>query len=255
MAPAAVSSTEETTRAAAQILVSWNALLRECDPAFAALQEEKLAGWTSAAVERYWREKDREFAGTVDRRAVKHGGKNRAPGTAKYVRFYRAWMARLDPHLFAIPAAADMEADAGARRVVVDIGSSPGGMCEYLVGELGFRGYAFSLACDDEGFGMQFAHPDLAYADCDSAQEGAWRFMLKHVPEGGCDFVNGGIVVDRGQVLNPRSHTILRPDPSCGSQPIPADPSRPHPDPIPKPPDSSVHRRSPTTTRRGERRR
>ena len=186
---------------AAQVLVSWNAQLRACNQAFADLQDEKKVGWTSTSVDQYWRAKDRQFAGQVDRQMTRKNGGHKSgksagvPSTAKYVRFYRAWMDQLDPLLFARP----IQGDTPGRRVVCDIGSSPGGMCEFLVGELGFRGYAFSLACEQEGFGMSFAHPLLKYADCDAAKDDAWRFMLERVSAGSCDFVNGGIVVDRGQ--------------------------------------------------------
>ena len=80
-----------------------------------------------------------------------------------------------------------------------DVGSSPGGMSETLVACYGWRGHAFSLASDEEGFGMAFSHADLAYADADCAQEGAWREMLQRTGAESCDFVNLGIVVDRGQ--------------------------------------------------------
>jgi hypothetical protein len=73
-------------------------------------------------------------------------------------------------------------------------------MCEYLVGNLGWSGFAFSLAPRDGGFGMQFASHRLTYADSDASVVGEWRRMLKLV--GGhavCDFVNGGVVIDRGQ--------------------------------------------------------
>eukprot|EP00966_Prymnesium_polylepis_P306629 7085714-Prymnesium_polylepis.1 len=201
-APHAPDAARETADAVS-LLLEFGAALRGRSPAFAALQQEKSAGWTSAAVDLMWREKDRQFAGQVHRKdAQKKQAGNRVPSTTKYVRFYRQWMPELQPALFCRRSGSPMGGDDPSAPTFCDMGSSPGGMCEYLVGDLGFRGHAFSLACDEEGFGMAFAHRDLLYKDNDTAADGAWRAMLASVGGGTCDFVNCGIVVDRGQKAN-----------------------------------------------------
>lgn len=181
-----MATAEEVAR-----LESFSTALAEHDSAWAALQAEKQAGWESDAVDWKWKQRDELFRGKVDR--TQHRGL--VPFTAKYVRFYREWMPRLSPELFGQPCAAG----APRRPLFVDIGAAPGGMCEYLVGDLGWRGHAFSLAPTDEGFGMQFSHPDLGYTDADLSVVGAWQDLLRLVPPGSVEFVNGGIVVDRGQ--------------------------------------------------------
>jgi len=152
-----MATAEEVAR-----LESFSTALAEHDSAWAALQAEKQAGWESDAVDWKWKQRDELFRGKVDR--TQHRGL--VPFTAKYVRFYREWMPRLSPELFGQPCAAG----APRRPLFVDIGAAPGGMCEYLVGDLGWRGHAFSLAPMDEGFGMQFSHPDLGFTDADRVE-------------------------------------------------------------------------------------
>ena len=170
-------------------LASWAASLAEHNPTWRSLRDEKQHGWASAALDWWWRENDKQYA--QQDRSDKVGG---TPGTAKYVRFYSQWLPRVAPQLFG------REAPAGLR--FADMGASPGGLCEYLVGHLGWQGTAFSLPVAANGFGMSYAHPDLAYADCDLEAEGEWRKLLEVVPAGSCDFVNGGVVVDRGQRID-----------------------------------------------------
>ena len=172
-----------------ETLEAWSkSLIAKC-PNYEELVVEKQAGWDSAAVEWHWRERDKQFAGNVDRTR----NKGMVPSTTKYVRFYREWMPKLSQPLFGRG-----NEDAAERRFA-DIGSSPGGMCEYLVGDLGWSGAAFSLAPEAAGFGMSFTHSRLAYRDADFAQPDAWMAQLDLCPAGSCDFVNAGIVVDRGQ--------------------------------------------------------
>lgn len=167
------------------VLQKWSESLAAKCIAWEELQVEKQAGWDSAAVEWHWRERDKQFAGNVDRTR----NKGLVPSTTKYVRFYREWMPRLSKELFNDDAA----------RVFADIGAAPGGLCEYLVGELGWSGYAFSLAPEAAGFGMSFSHSRLTYRDADFAAGGVWRGLLGVCAAGSCDLVNAGIVVDRGQ--------------------------------------------------------
>ena len=58
------------------------------------------------------------------------------PGTAKYVRFYSQWLPKVSPELFG--------GDSPPPGRFADLGASPGGLCEYLVGRLGWTGQAFS---------------------------------------------------------------------------------------------------------------
>jgi len=109
-------------------------------------------------------------------------------------------MPRLSPGLFGrkVAVAADDHGN-GAERCFADFGSSPGGMCEYLVKDLGWSGVAFSLSATDGGFAMLFSDPALGYHDCDVAQVGAWQKAMQHVRAGSCALVNAGVVVDKGQ--------------------------------------------------------
>lgn len=205
--PDASSSGSEGLAQSAQLLAAWSASLGARDPVWAELQAEKEAGWGSEAVEWHWRQRDKQFLGKVDRT----GRRGLVPSTAKYVKFYREWMPRLEPELFK-PAGSD-----GLPRRFADLGSSPGGMSEYLVADLGWEGHAFSLGTDDAGFGMMFQHPSLRFADADLAVDGAWRGLLRSVGEASVDFVNGGVVIDRGQQRNemPGRHEEKREAGTC----------------------------------------
>mgnify|MGYP004232767115 CR=1 FL=1 len=97
----------------------------------------------------WWRENDKQYA--RQDRNDKVGG---TPGTAKYVRFYSQWLPRVSPELFGGAACPE-------GRRFADLGASPGGLCEYLVGSLGWTGCAFSLPVAANGFGMSFTHRDL----------------------------------------------------------------------------------------------
>jgi hypothetical protein len=176
------------------VLERWSSVLAEHDASWAELQAEKRAGWESEAVEWYWRQRDAAFGHGDSKKVDRVNNRGLVPSTRKYVVFYREWMPKLSPVLFG------RATDKSRPRVFADIGSAPGGMCEYLIGDLGWSGFAFSLAPGDEGFGMQFASPRLTYADSDVIVAGEWRRLLALV--GGhavCDFVNGGVVIDRGQ--------------------------------------------------------
>lgn len=205
---AAPSSTPEGPEQSAQLLAAWSTSLGARDQVWAELQAEKEAGWSSAAVEWHWRQRDKSFLGKVDRT----GRRGMVPSTAKYVKFYREWMPRLEPALFKRPAGSD-----GHPHRFADLGSSPGGMSEYLVADLGWEGHAFSLGTDDAGFGMMFQHPSLRFTDADLAVDGAWRELLKGVGEASLDFVNGGVVIDRGQQRNelPGRHEEKRESGTC----------------------------------------
>ena len=176
------------------VLERWSSVLAEHDTSWAELQAEKRAGWESEAVEWYWQQRDAAFGRGDSSKVDRVNNRGLVPSTHKYVVFYREWMPKLSPVLF---GRATNESNPC---VFADVGSAPGGMCEYLVGNLGWSGFAFSLAPRDGGFGMQFASPRLTYADSDASVVGEWRRMLELV--GGhavCDFVNGGVVIDRGQ--------------------------------------------------------
>ena len=176
------------------VLESWSTVLAKNDASWDVLQAEKRAGWESEAVDWRWRQRDATFGHGGSSKVDRVNNRGMVPSTRKYVVFYREWMPKLAPELFGHAA------DESRPRVFADVGSAPGGMCEYLVGDLGWSGFAFSLAPGDEGFGMQFASPRLAYADSDVSVAGEWRRLLDLV--GGravCDFVNGGVVIDRGQ--------------------------------------------------------
>ena len=176
------------------VLERWSSVLAEHDASWAELQAEKRTGWQSEAVEWYWRQRDAAFGHGDSKKVDRVNNRGLVPSTRKYVVFYREWMPKLSPVLFG------RATDKSRPRVFADIGSAPGGMCEYLIGDLGWSGFAFSLAPGDEGFGMQFASPRLTYADSDVIVAGEWRRLLALV--GGhavCDFVNGGVVIDRGQ--------------------------------------------------------
>jgi hypothetical protein len=176
------------------VLEKWSSVLAEHDTSWAELQAEKRAGWESEAVEWYWQQRDAAFGHGDSSKVDRVNNRGLVPSTRKYVIFYREWMPKLSPVLFG------RTADESHPRVFADVGSAPGGMCEYLVGDLGWSGFAFSLAPMDDGFGMQFASPRLTYADSDVSIVGEWRRLLKLV--GGnavCNFVNGGVVIDRGQ--------------------------------------------------------
>ncbi|KOO52872.1 hypothetical protein Ctob_016023 [Chrysochromulina tobinii] len=176
------------------VLESWSTVLAKNDASWDVLQAEKRAGWESEAVDWRWRQRDATFGHGGSSKVDRVNNRGMVPSTRKYVVFYREWMPKLAPELFG------RAADESRPRVFADVGSAPGGMCEYLVGDLGWSGFAFSLAPGDEGFGMQFASPRLAYADSDVSVAGEWRRLLDLV--GGravCDFVNGGVVIDRGQ--------------------------------------------------------
>ncbi len=168
------------------------------------LLHEKRLGWNSDAVSHAWAQRDALCAQT------KRLPNDRLhPTTAKYVRFYREWMPKLAPVFRRRTTAADDDdvgsfAAADSPRTFIDLGSSPGGMCEFLVGDLGWRGHAHSLAADgsDKGFGMLFSHPMLEYHDTDLAVSGSWRAVVDAAGPDGVDFVNGGIVVDRGQTTS-----------------------------------------------------
>ena len=169
-----------------ECLASWAAALQQKDATWRGLNSEKRQGWASAALDWWWRENDKMYA--QQDRNDKVGG---TPGTAKYVRFYSQWLPKVSPELFG--------GDSPPPGRFADLGASPGGLCEYLVGRLGWTGQAFSLPVSAYGFGMSFEHRDLGYADCDLEVEGEWRRLLELVPAASCDFVNGGVVVDRGQ--------------------------------------------------------
>jgi hypothetical protein len=176
------------------VLDRWSSVLAEHDVSWAELQAEKRAGWESEAVEWYWQQRDAAFGRGDSSKVDRVNNRGLVPSTRKYVVFYREWMPKLSPVLFG------RATDESNPRVFADVGSAPGGMCEYLVGDLGWSGFAFSLSSRDDGFGMQFASPRLMYADSDVSVVGEWRRLLKLV--GGhavCDFVNGGVVIDRGQ--------------------------------------------------------
>ena len=176
------------------VLERWSSVLAEHDASWAELQAEKRAGWQSDAVEWYWQQRDAAFGHGDSSKVDRVNNRGLVPSTRKYVVFYREWMPKLSPVLFG------RAADESHPRVFADVGSAPGGMCEYLVGDLGWSGFAFSLPPRDDGFGMQFASPRLTYADSDVSVVGEWRRLLKLV--GGhavCNFVNGGVVIDRGQ--------------------------------------------------------
>ena len=177
-----------------KVLEMWSSVLAKKNTSWAALQAEKKAGWESKAVEWYWRQRDAAFGLGDSSNVDRVNNRGMVPSTRKYVVFYREWMPKLSHVLFG------RAIDKSSPRVFADVGSAPGGMCEYLVGDLGWSGFAFSLAPGDDGFGMQFASPRLAYADSDVTIAGEWRRLLELV--GGravCDFVNGGVVIDRGQ--------------------------------------------------------
>ncbi|EOD41547.1 hypothetical protein EMIHUDRAFT_431697 [Emiliania huxleyi CCMP1516] len=143
---------------ALELILGWTSSLMEVDSVWRALQEEKARGWASEAVDRMWKRRD-ELMSKANRRTEVF-----TPSTKKYVRFYREWMPALAP-VFA--------GRAGANRSFADIGASPGGMCEYLVGDLGWRGHAFSLSQADGGFGMTFSHVRLGYSDADLSADGS----------------------------------------------------------------------------------
>ena len=195
-------------------LEAFSCALAEHNGAWAELQAEKKAGWESEAVDWRWKQLDASFQGRVDR--THHRGM--VPSTRKYVRFYREWMPRLSAALFGRRYSADGASPSSRRPFFVDIGSAPGGMCEYLVGDLGWTGHASSLAPTENGFGMLFSHPDLGYSDADMSMPGAWRDLLAVVPECSCDFVNGGIVIDRGQSRETRLAVAPGGGPSSGSE-------------------------------------
>ncbi|KAL1521304.1 hypothetical protein AB1Y20_020973 [Prymnesium parvum] len=163
---------------------AWYNVLHDRDQAWRELQKEKQLGWNSAAVEESWRQRALALASVNRQRGVG------VPSTHKYVRFYLEWLPKLDPHLFDVN---------GPQRTFADVGSSPGGMCETLVATHGWVGHAFSLAVEAEGFGMSFEHGNLSYHDVDFATPDSWRSCLAKSPPESCDFVNLGIVVDRGQ--------------------------------------------------------
>ena len=184
---------DETVRRK-NVLEKWSSVLAMHDTSWAALQAEKKAGWQSEAVEWYWRQRDAAFGHGDSSKVDRVNNRGLVPSTRKYVDFYRKWMPKLSSVLFG------RATNESRPRVFADVGSAPGGMCEYLVGDLGWIGFAFSLAPGDDGFGMQFASPRLTYADSDVTVSGEWRRLLELV--GGhavCDFVNGGVVIDRGQ--------------------------------------------------------
>lgn len=166
-------------------LSAWYDTLRDEDEVWRALQTEKAAGWASTAVEEHWRRRELHFERHLDRKQGKQ-----VPSTRKYVRFYEEWLPKIAPQLFKAN---------GPPRTFADTGSSPGGMCETLIKLYGWNGSAFSLPVAIDGFGMSFAHPDLAYHDADLALEDSWKGCLHATGEQTCDFVNLGIVVDRGQ--------------------------------------------------------
>ena len=213
------------------------------DDVYKALREEKAAGWASVAVESQWKKRDALFDKTSDRRTMQG-----TPGTKKYVDFYRDWLPRLSPifqdarsaaraserasreaagvdekryapddvrysrrefeEFFGAAGEREWHAAAGRRRFA-DVGAAPGGMSETLIKLYGWHGHAFSLSVREEGFGMRFDHQSLRYDDANLAEEGSWREMLRVAPPGTCDFVNLGIVVDRGQQKE------STPQPSC----------------------------------------
>jgi hypothetical protein len=171
-------------------------------------------------VDAQWKKRDALFDKTVDR-----SKKQSTPSTRKYVDFYRQWLPRLSPIFGAQPTASredetriapdgmrytkcefvdffgglDEWRAAAARRRFADVGAAPGGMSETLVKVYGWHGHAFSLAVREEGFGMSFRHPWLTYDDANLAEDSSWRDMLRVAPPASCDFINLGIVVDRGQ--------------------------------------------------------
>ena len=51
----------------------------------------------------------------------------------KYVRHYAQWLPKVSPELFG---------NGAPPRHFADLGASPGGLCEYLVGRLGWSGHA-----------------------------------------------------------------------------------------------------------------
>ena len=238
---------EETARRQ-RVLETWSAALAKHNDSWAALQAEKRTGWESEAVDWHWRQRDAQFGHGGSSKVDRVNNRGMVPSTRKYVVFYRQWMPRLMPRLFGSAATAVQP------RVFADVGSSPGGMCEYLVGDLGWSGFAFSLAPGDTGFGMQFASPRLAYADSDVTISGEWRRLLELVGgPGTCDFVNGGVVIDRGQQSsepNEASDTmamvnVLGVQPECarwnvagGVPKAPVEDSRVRPSPLspPRPP-------------------
>ena len=197
--PADAISPEAAARKGA--LDAWSVTLAEHDAAWAALQTEKKLGWESAAVDWHWKKRDAQFGHGGHSKVDRVNNRGMVPSTSKYVRFYREWMPKNHPTLFGGgDKSSSGDARAGADRKFADVGSSPGGMCEYLVGDLGWSGYAFSLAPEAAGFGMSFTSPRLGYADSDATAPREWQRMLELVGgPGSLDFVNGGVVIDRGQ--------------------------------------------------------
>ena len=206
------------------------AILVEHDSVFAALETEKRLGWESKDVERLWQlrteklnflnskkshkndknapqltenpfsalledvsvdEDEGDVAVHVGPKGLIRAGKG--PSYDKYYSFYKDLFEGCRKH-------ADVFTVAPKR--FIDIGCAPGGLCAYLVRDLGWSGVGFSLQLERGGLKVRFKDPSLKVFHCDMSELESVDLINQEVASvsGNYDFVNCGVVMGKHQV-------------------------------------------------------
>lgn len=206
-------------------------ILVEHDPAFAALETEKRLGWESKDVERLWQlrteklnilnekklgrhekpapqltenpfsallddgsvdeDEPEEIADvSVSQKVMIRAGKG--PSYDKYYSFYKDLFegARKHADVFTMN-----------RKRFIDIGCAPGGLCAYLIRDLGWSGVGFSLQLERGGLKVRFKDPNLSVFHCDMSELESVDLINQEVSgHGKYDFINCGVVMGKHQV-------------------------------------------------------
>jgi hypothetical protein len=209
------------------------ASLIQHDAVFAALEAEKRLGWESEDVDRLWKKRDeklsmpddqstisdtkRSFRAPVtssnrfsvmaedsadddmsesagQRSATRSFRKAKGPSYDKYYDFYRNSFKN------------SQEVFIPVRRRFVDIGCAPGGLCAYMIRDLGWSGYGFTLPYERGGLLVRFRDDDnLRLSYCDMSEAGSVDQIESELSAGGdesgrFDFINCGVVLGKHQL-------------------------------------------------------
>ncbi|KAF4660902.1 hypothetical protein FOL47_006912 [Perkinsus chesapeaki] len=174
-------------------------VLKDNDPEFRDLCDEKELGWQSRAVTLLWERRKKNFQdqelGSEKATRVRF-----TPEEKKYFEFYRGRLPHMCPEVFVKlpPASGDIKS-------FVDIGSAPGGMSKFLLSFLHWtKGHAFSLAPEDGGLEMRYHNASLDFECANLADSESYKKISEALEERGfkkhsLDFINLGVVIDVGQ--------------------------------------------------------